>query len=403
MRVLAVGSLYPPHHLGGYEVIWLGTTGHLADRGHEVRTLATTHHEPGGEGLPDPHPDVHRALRWYWSDYGFPALALRERLALERHNHRVLEEHLSQFRPDVVMWWAMGGMSVSMVQAVARRGIPAVGVVCDDWLDYGPRVDGWIAGWKRRRARPFAPLAERITGIRTRFDADHGVRWLFISETTRRRARQRGGWSVPDSAVCHSGIDPSRFPPAAPRPAWEGRLLYAGRLDPRKGITTAIDALADLPATTTLDLVGTGLPQDVAALRRQAEELGLEERVRFRDQVAHDALADVYAGADVVLFPVSWEEPWGLVPIEAMSVGRPVVATGTGGSGEYLRDGVNCLRFPPKDAGALAAAVQRLAADPALRAQLRAGGAQTAATYTQQAFDEQVAGHVEDVARRCGS
>lgn len=403
MRVLAVGSLYPPHHLGGYEVIWLGTTRHLLARGHQVRTLVTTHREPGGEGVGEPHPDVHRELRWYWQDYDFPARSPREQLALERHNHARLGAHLDAFAPDVVMWWAMGGLTLSLVEAVRRRGIPAVGVLCDDWLDYGPRVDPWMRGWRRRRARPLAPLVAAATGVPTRLDADGAARWLCISETTRRKAREQGGWDLPDSDVCHSGIDPSRFEPAGPRERWEGRLLYAGRLDPRKGVATAIRALADLPADITLDLVGTGRDEDVAALREAAAAAGVTERVRFRPQVPHDALRDVYAGADVVLFPVEWEEPWGLVPIEAMSVGRPVIATGTGGSGEYLRDGVNCLTFPPGDATRLAAAVRRIAADPALRARLHEGGTATARTYTQEAFDVRVADHVEQVAGPCGS
>ncbi len=376
MRVLAVGSLYPPHHLGGYEVIWLGTTEHLRACGHEVHTLVTTHREPGGEGRPEPHPEVHRELDWYWSNYAFPPRSFGARLRLERHNHAALEQHLTALRPDLVMWWAMGGLSLSLVESVTRRGIPSIGVLCDDWLDYGPRVDGWLAGWNRRRARPFAGLAERVTGIPTRFDADRGVRWLCISEMTRRRARERGGWTLADSAVCHSGINPDRFVAVPPREGWEGRLLYAGRLDPRKGIATAIDALGQLGAGTTLDLVGTGLPEDVAELRCQAQDLGVSDRIRFREQVAHDELAAVYAAADALLFPVVWEEPWGLVPIEAMSVGTPVIATGTGGSGEYLRDGDNCLLFPPGDAGALTAAIVRLAGDPALRARLREGGAE---------------------------
>lgn len=403
MRALAIGSLYPPHHLGGYEVIWLGTTRHLLARGHDVRTLVTGHREDSASGTSDPHADVHRELGWYWHDYAFPSRTLREQLALERANHAVLARHLDEHRPDVVLWWAMGGLTLSLVEAVRRRGIPAVGVVCDDWLDYGPRVDPWIAGWRRRSRRPAAPLVARATGVPTRLDADRAARWLCISETTRRKAREAGGWALPDSAVCHSGIDPARFAPAPSREVWEGRLLYAGRLDPRKGIATAIAALAHLPATTTLDLVGSGLHDDVATLLAAAREAGVEDRVRLRPQVAHDELRDVYAAADVVLFPVTWDEPWGLVPIEAMSVGRPVVATGTGGSGEYLRDGTNCLTFTPGDAAGLASAVRRLADDPALRARLRSGGDATAARYTQEAFDRHVAGHVEEVAASCGS
>jgi glycosyltransferase involved in cell wall biosynthesis len=88
-------------------------------------------------------------------------------------------------------------------------------------------------------------------------------------------------------------------------------------------------------------------------------------------------MGEVYAAHDCVLFPVRWEEPWGLVPLEAMAVGRPVVATGTGGSAEYLRDAGNCLLHPPGDAAALAQQLRAaLALDPQAR---RRAGAQARA------------------------
>jgi glycosyltransferase involved in cell wall biosynthesis len=73
-----------------------------------------------------------------------------------------------------------------------------------------------------------------------------------------------------------------------------------------------------------------------------------------------------------------------------MARGRPVVATGRGGSAEYLRDGENCLRFDAGDPEALAAAVRQLAADPELRARLREGGLRTAPAHTQAALNEAV-------------
>ncbi len=92
-----------------------------------------------------------------------------------------------------------------------------------------------------------------------------------------------------------------------------------------------------------------------------------------------EELPAAYAEADALLFPVRWEEPWGLVPLEAMAVGTPVVATGTGGSGEYLRDGENALVIgrdaEPSD---LSGALRRLAGDADLRRRLREGGIATA-------------------------
>jgi glycosyltransferase involved in cell wall biosynthesis len=105
---------------------------------------------------------------------------------------------------------------------------------------------------------------------------------------------------------------------------------------------------------------------------------------------SHAELPAIYDECNAVLFPVRWSEPQGIVPLEAMALGRPVVATGTGGSGEYLQDAENCLISPPSDPQALAAAVGRLAADPALRARLRAGGEATAAELTEPKFNRRV-------------
>jgi glycosyltransferase involved in cell wall biosynthesis len=99
----------------------------------------------------------------------------------------------------------------------------------------------------------------------------------------------------------------------------------------------------------------------------------------------------VYEEADAILFPVQWEEPWGLVPLEAMAVGRPVVATGTGGSREYLADGENCLLFDRAGGGpALAAALHRLAGDEDLRLAIRNGGMATAARFTERDYCEAI-------------
>jgi glycosyltransferase involved in cell wall biosynthesis len=83
------------------------------------------------------------------------------------------------------------------------------------------------------------------------------------------------------------------------------------------------------------------------------------------------------------------------VPLEAMAVGTPVVATGTGGSAEYLQDGENCLIFERDDAAALAAAVGRLAGDGDLRERLRDGGVATAARYGEEPYNRAVVAAVE--------
>jgi glycogen(starch) synthase len=388
--VLSVGNMYPPHSLGGYEVTWRAGVAALRAAGHRVRVLTTDFRLAGAAGEEEDD-EVHRELRWYWSDHAFPRLGHRDRLRLERHNARVLARHLDEIRPDVVDWWAMGGMSLGLVEAVRRRGIPAVGVVGDDWMVYGPSVDGWQRA--ARRAGPLRRPIESVTGLPTSVDLGAAATWLFNSEATRAAALETGV-ELPRSEVVHPGVDLDLLTPA-PEREWEGRLLFLGRLDPRKAPHVAIDALEHLPGAT-LRIVGGGDRDYLAELHERAERGGVRDRVEFARLGRHE-VRGAYAGADALLFPSLWEEPWGLVPLEAMAVGVPVVATGSGGSGEYLRDGENCLIYRPRDdPRALAAAVGRLAVDAGLRRALRAGGFETAGRHPASAYER---AHLEAVER----
>lgn len=384
--------MYPPHHFGGYELVWRSAMEHLRSRGHDVRVLTTDMRTDARE--PD-DPDTHRELRWHWRPGGFGQQTLRERVAMARRNHGVLRGHLDSLRPDVVAWWSMGGLSLTMIEEVRRRGLPAVAFVHDDWLDYGRHVDGWLRMFGGRK-RAAAPLAERLVGIPATVDLGAAARWVFVSDSTRARAAALG-LGLSDTAVAHSGIDPLFLDPA-PERDWAWRLLYVGRLDERKGVRTAVEALAKLPGEARLRIAGGWDHEEARTLRELAEHLGAGDRVTLDGQVDRDALHDAYGWADAVVFPVIWDEPWGLVPLEAMARGRPVVATGRGGSAEYLRDGANCVLFRAGDPDALAASLDRLACDSALRSRLRAGGLDTAPRHAADRFNEAVERHLLDMA-----
>ena len=259
---------------------------------------------------------------------------------------------------------------------------------------YGTEVDAWTRFFRRRS--PLRGVAELLTRIPTGVDLEEIGPTLFPSKWTRDRALEAVDLIEPE--VCPQGVDATLFQPAPERP-WTWRLLYVGRIDPRKGIELAIEALARLPAVATLTIVGGGDDSHLAELRRAAAALGLDDRVSFKVS-PRESLPSVYAEADALLFPVVWEEPWGLIPLEAMAVGRPVVASGRGGSGEYLRDRANCLLFDP-DAGPdrLAEAIGDLAGDEPLRRRLRAGGFETADGISEERWNLAVASLCERAVR----
>jgi glycosyltransferase involved in cell wall biosynthesis len=366
-----------------------------------VLVLASDLERPG----PDPDPrldagvEVRRELRWYWREHGFPRPSARERLAIERHNAAVLRRALADHRPDAVSWWAMGGMSLSLIERVRAAGVPSVAAVCDDWFAYGREVDAWSRALARRRLLGAAVAA--ATGVPARVDLGGAIDvWVFLGRDLSTRAADAGVVDSREAVVARAGPDLDLFRPAPPRERWSWRLLNVGRVDERKGIDLAVEALAELPPEATLTAIGAGDDEHRARLLDLARASGVADRVDLRES-GRTEIPAAMAASDAVLFPVRWREPWGLVPLEAMAVGRPVVATGRGGSGEYLRDGENSLLFDP-DAGAapLAAAVRRLAGDAALRERLVARGRATVEEIGEGEYEAAVVEALERVALR---
>lgn len=371
-----ITSLYPPHAIGGYEATCRDTVERWRASGHRV-TVLTSDTRVDGVEHPGEEPHVRRELAFYWVDHALPARSWRARLLMERRNQEALRRALDEVRPHVVSAWSFGALSLGLLSTVAAAGLPLVLVVCDDWLVYGERADLWrrpLAGhrWAAR-------LAEQVTGLPCRWPEPRSAHAVFVSTAVRDAAVRDAPWRPATSAVVGSGIDLGHFPLADghERP-WGWRLLQVGRVDPRKGIAVGLRALAGLPAQATMGVLGRGDERHARELRVQAAELGLSQRVHF-DAVPREDLAPHYRQADVLLFLPTWQEPFGLVPLEAMACATPVVATATGGAAEFLVDGENCLVVPPDDPVATAAAVQRLASDAPLRQRLVAAGLETAA------------------------
>jgi glycosyltransferase involved in cell wall biosynthesis len=394
--------MYPPHSLGGYELLWQSWVRNAVAKGHDV-TVLTTDVRFDGAGGDDGPEDVRRTLRWYWSEHAWPRRSVRERLRIERANAALLDATLAELRPDAVVWWAMAGMSLSAIERVRRAGIPAVAVLDDYWLEYGLEVDGWQARWSGR-LRPLRRLVEALTGQIVGVDLAADVTCVFTTDWMRARAQERVPQVRDVEVVHHPPPEVERFALAPERP-WSWALGYVGRIVDVKGVDLAVDALALLPASATLAIYGRGDDDYERALVARAAELGLDGRVSFH-RLPREELPAAYAGGDVTLFPVRWAEPFGLVPLEAMAVGRPVIASGRGGSGEILSDGENCLIADPDDGPeALAARIRELAEDPDLRARLRAGGQRTVARIVDERFDDTVLAIVESrvAARRQGA
>lgn len=378
-RILVLTNMYPPHHYGGLELSCADVVSGLRQRSHEVEVLTSTVRISGVVGEEwDIGRRPRRELQLYWDEHELLSPPLRHRLAVERSNQRSLRRALAEFRPDVVSVWGMGAVSLGLLHSVSAARIPLVFCVCDDWLEYGPRLDAWSRLFVGRPR--LGRLVTTLTGLPTRMlDIGSAGTFCWVSDRTRRFAEEHTAWRFPQSTTVYSGVDLETFDvegDGEPR-SWQWKLLYVGRIDPRKGVETAVRALRRLPDAATLTVVGRGDRDELARLRAVATELGLLDRITFTSSDRSD-LPAIYAGADAVLFTSVWDEPFGLVPLEAMASKTPVIATGRGGSGEFLIDETNCLLFPADDNEALARTVARLANEPDLRCRMIEAGTRTA-------------------------
>ncbi|MGN6473303.1 MAG: glycosyltransferase family 4 protein, partial [Mycobacteriales bacterium] len=325
-----------------------------------------------------------------WHDHQLLPLGRVASWRLDRRNRARLRHAIRDFRPDVLSFWAMGGMSLGLLSTCIDGDHPIVCVVEDDWFVYAPMIDAWVSAWSRRPSW-LGSLASQLLDLPTtlpQLPADATV--AFASDYLRRRASDDGLLSFSASEIVPLGTNPTDFPSRRPgdRP-WLGKLLAVGRIEPRKGFDTAIQALLEVP-DATLRIIGPGVDQHVAALRALAGELGVADRLTIESALPREEIAAAYAEADAFLFPSRWDEPFGMVPLEAMTQATPVIATRRGGSAEFLTDGLNCIEVPTDDPAAIAAAVRALAKDDSLRRRLVNGGLTTSAAYRIDRFADEL-------------
>jgi D-inositol-3-phosphate glycosyltransferase len=267
----------------------------------------------------------------------------------------------------------------------------------------------WLSGWagvllKEKLGLPLANSFHTLGRIkdltRRPDDAAEGVIRTLTEEEVIARSDCVVA-STPyefDDLMEHYSADPARLCTSPPgirhdvfRPGdkqfarrWTGLdghpiVLFAGRIQPLKGVDVAISALGQLPPSPKpAHLVviggpsGSGGPAEVARLTQLTAELGLTSRVHFVPPVARDQLVSFYQAADAVIMP-SRSESFCLVAAEAQSCGVPVIAANVGGLPYIVEDGKSGILVDGHDPADYAAAIDRVLADAGLAAQLSAG------------------------------
>lgn len=275
--------------------------------------------------------------------------------------------HLRRLRPDVVNVQCVSSAAWFVARAAKLLGIPLVVTLQGELT-----MDA--TGVYQRSAMTRAAL---------RYSMRHAALVTACSQATLTEAetwadlRLGGrGW------VIHNGVSVRDFDDASPLVAERPYVLAVARLVPQKGIDVLVRAYERLRSTGCVehDLLIAGDGPLRTELERLAVDLDVAGNVVFLGPTDRAGVASLFRGASVFVLP-SFHEPFGIVVLEAMAAGAPVVATRVGGVPEFVVDGVNGLLVEPNDADGLASAIAEVLADQELTAMRVAEGRHTANSH----------------------
>lgn len=380
MRILLVSNLYPPYWVGGYEQIASWVAEGLAGRGHEVRVL--TGRGPAFEGRREIHGvldlDLADLQRRYFDGPGRP-VGLGS--AVRRHvfslaNYRAARRLLHEFPADLVSFWNPALVTHAPLLAARRAGVPAVVHFSDTAANVFRNPHAPDFPWRLHGAAAWA--VDRLLGLAR-------PRALIVPSAFLREKLVREGLPEARVEVLRWPVEPTASARAVARNGTPGtRFLFVGTLIPEKGpdvLVSAFREAVERRPDLCLSLVGEGPPAFRARLEQEARGLP----VRFCGRLDRAAVVAAYESHDVLVFPSVWDEPFAVVPLEAMAMGLAVIATSAGGTPEAVAHETTGLLVPPSDPQALAGAMLRLSQDPALAGRLARAG--QAWARREQGFD----------------
>ena len=303
-------------------------------------------------------------------------------------------DHMDEFVEGVEAWRIAEAIDYDLIHAHYWLSGVAALTLKRRWSVPVLQMFHTLARLKNRVARSAAelePLVRVEEETRIVSDAD---RIVAANVVERAELLRDYGAHASRIATIPCGVDTDLFTPgdraeARRRLGLDDRpvLLWVGRIAPIKGLDTLLDTVARLrEAGRDMRLLVVGGEADEptngheTSLRRRIAALGLGESVRFVGPQPQSVLPLYYAAADVTVLP-SYYESFGMVALEAMACGSPVIASRVGGLVTTVRDGVTGFLVPDGDVEALAERIETLVTDPELRWRLGREGVRWAAQH----------------------
>jgi glycogen(starch) synthase len=384
LRILVVSNLYPPACLGGYELACKEVVDGLRAKGHDVCVLTSTY----GASCCPAETDIFRIFNHYWGTYPDGTLVLNLPQAaksnwLDFTNYRRMKKWIREFKPEFIYLWNLERISpVPIIAAVKKSGIPFVIHLMDYWLRDNRLPDELVSTMFGPMLKWVKPIVWQARGVLRRIIDPYVMEnsMIAMSETVKREYVRDGFLPERIQVIYHGTRVDSKcdaeesFNKQGERKLF--RILFAGALIRTKGVDTLILALSGLVhlkgvRDIHLDIVGQGGQEYVKKLHCLARQHQLDGFINFLGFVSREKLLTKYQEYDVFVLPTKREEPFGIVIVEAMASGVPVIASDIGGPAEIITNGETGILVPPGDSVKLAIAINHLMCDENLRRRIQ--------------------------------
>lgn len=349
MKILYINSLYSPYIEGGAEISLKLIVEGMKKMGYEVAVLSLVP-EKVFEETDEDGVKVYRAglKNFYWP-YGQQRPATPKRLAwhvrdsYNRAMRAYVREVLQREQPDVVSCHNLAGWSIAVWDEIHQNGVPIVQVLHDLYLLCANSnmyrgdspcdsqcVDCRLLRWKH------PAKSDQISAV------------VGISRSILDRFTEMGYFNQAKKFVIHNTRSVPAPPPKMKRAAGQPlRVGYLGTLSKIKGIEWLIEQFQSLDINASLTIGGRGK----ASYEERLKSLVTQKNISFVGYVKPE---EFYKGIDVLVVPSLWQEPLGMVAIEALANNLPVIANKSGGLQESVSDGVNglfCYASNPESLG----------------------------------------------------
>ena len=382
MRILHLVHQYLPDHVGGTELYTVWLTRALQQQGHEVAIFHRRSAE--GSGLAQREEDGIKI--WSaWNGRFQPTTRLLSTFRNQPLLHS-FQQVIAEFQPDLVHVEHLMGLPTQMLDFLQAQQIPYVVTLWDFWwicanaqllTNYDQTVcagpDRFLNCAKCTLARADLPqFAPAVPALALPLSWRNGRLRHALLQASKLIAPAEfvkdwyvsHGLPVQKIEVLPPGLDYPEKPTVPPHANF--RVGYVGGLSWQKGVHVLVEAFNQLPETAELWLAGDlDFDPDYVKQIKQAGQ------ATFLGKLDRTAVWEMLAQVDVIVVPSLWYETFVFVISEAFAMGVPVIASDLGVVGERVRHGVDGLRFPPGDVGALAQALKQLYEDRVMLERLR--------------------------------